>query len=300
MPYQLNSSRLFLTYPECPIKKEDALKLLIEKGLDIEEYIIAEELHQNGNKHLHAFLKLSTSFRTRDPKFFDLNAYHGNYQGCRSEKNVVKYCSKNEDYISNFDLNERLLKKNSHKKIYGLKLIQRQNSLAELVDENPELLFGYKRLKEDLNEYFRDKGDSRGQLPGYLPNTWGKVLPINLRVVKKRHYWIYSSGPNKGKTTNAKTWYKDYKSHIQCSDFSYWGLNGDEGLIILDEYNTAKLNWSTLNAMADGTMGYRVFQRGVIKLDDPLIVILSNKSINELYPNTNLFLYARFIEIELV
>jgi len=299
MPFQLNSSRLFLTYPECSIKKEDALKLLTEKGLGIEEYIIAEELHQNGNKHLHVFLKLSTSFRTRDQRFFDLNGFHGNYQGCRSEKNVIKYCSKEEDYISNFDLNERINKKASHKKIYGTKLIHRQNSLVELVDENPELLFGYKKLKEDLNEYFRDKGDTRATLGGYLPNSWGKILPINLPNIKRRHYWIYSSGPNKGKTTNAKEWCKNYKSHIQCSDFSYWGLNGDEGLLILDEYNTAKLNWSTLNSMADGTMGYRCFQRGVITLNNPLIVILSNSTISSLYPNTNLFLYERFIEIDL-
>jgi len=303
MPFQLNTSKLFLTYPECPLSKEEALECLESILPDsILEYIIAQEKHANGNYHIHVYLSLSTGYRTRNPGSLDLlsngNRYHGNYQGCRSEKNVIKYCSKEEDYISNFDLNSRLKNKSAHKKILGDALIKRQKSLVDVVNENPEMIFGYKRLKLDLEEYFHDLSDQRQQLPRSLPNGWGQILPTDLQG-KKRHYWIFSRGPNKGKTTTAKGWRKDYKCHIQCGDFTYWGINGQEELLVLDEYNSAKLKVSDLNSMADGTYDYRVFQGGVRGLEC-LIIILSNQPISSLYPNFNVFLYERFNEIELL
>lgn len=304
MPFQLNTTKLFLTYPQCNLTKTQALDCITNVLQDsILEYIIAQEEHRNGDLHIHMYLSLKESFRTRDPNSLDLlsngSRFHGNYQGCRSERNVIKYCSKEEDYISNFDLNARLKNKTAHKKVLGDALIKRQKSLVEAVKENPELLFGYKKLKQDLEEYFYDESDNRSELPRWLDNTWGKVLPTFIQR-KKRHYWIFSRGPNKGKTTNSKAWNKNYRSHIQCGDFTYWGINGYEELIILDEYNTAKLRVNELNSMADGTYGYRVFQRGVRKLDDPLIIVLSNQNISDLYPRYNMFLYERFIEIELV
>lgn len=304
MPFQLNTSKLFLTYPECNLEKQDVL-LLLQNILSetILEYIIAQEKHQNGNLHIHVFLSLSEPFRTRNAQALDLSfngvVFHGNYQGCRSEKNVIKYCSKEEDYIANFDLNSRLKKRESHKKIIGDALIKRQISLVEAVNNNPELLFGYKKLKTDLEEYFHDISDNRKELPPFLPNPWGILLSTGLQG-KRRHFWIFSRQPNKGKTTVAKTWNKDYLSHLQCGDFTYWGINGQEKLLLLDEFNTAKLSYSGINSMADGTYGYRVFQRGIQRLDDILIVIFSNQTISELYPNMNNLIYERFNEIELI
>lgn len=44
----------------------------------------------------------------RNHKLLDLandgipSTYHGNYQGVRCEKDVIKYCTKENDYISNW------------------------------------------------------------------------------------------------------------------------------------------------------------------------------------------------------
>ena len=51
--------------------------------------------------------------------------------------------------------------------------------------------------------------------------------------------------------------------------------------------------------MCDGTYPFRIFMGGTIELRNPLIIILSNQSILDLYPNMNALLYARFNEIEL-
>lgn len=301
MTFRLNSSQLFLTYPQCTLTKEKMLEELTEKVKPriIKDYIIAHELHANGDHHLHCYLKLDEKTNYRDPKCLDIGTYHGNYQGCRSSKNVMKYVTKAEDYISNLDVEEIIQKRNTKKRILGQKLISGQ-PLVKLIEEFPEYIFGYKKLKEDVNEYFKDKEDNRGSLPYFLPNPWGKVL-LSQKKAKRRHYWIFSRAPNKGKTTLfAEPLNKDYKCYIKAGDFSYWNIRGDEEAIILDEYNTPALKWSSLNSMADGNFEYRVFQGGVQPLKKPLIIILSNQSIVDLYPYMNNLLYERFIEFEIV
>lgn len=301
MSYQLNSKKLFLTYPQCSLSKQDAYtELLITFGYQpFSKYIIAHELHENGDDHLHVYLEFDEAIRTRNPKFADLRGFHGNYQGCRSMKNVIKYVSKGDDYISNIDVSEITGKKNSKREI-ALKIISENLEPHEILKEYPELIFGYKKLKEDIRQYRIDCGDDREDLPGWLPNPWGKVL-CSRGNRKRRHYWIYSRVPNMGKTTGfAKPMYKSYKCLLQAGDFTYWNVFGREQAIILDEYNSAKLGYASLNSMADGTFGYRVFLGGIITLKDPLIIILSNQPILEMYPHMNTLLYARFNEIELV
>jgi len=106
--YRLQAKQLFLTYAQCPIAKGQVLSQLRER-LDIDKYLIAEELHQDGNKHVHVYLKLQAKCDIRDPASLDLvsdeesgrSPYHGNYQGCRSPQAVMRYCLKEEDYITN-------------------------------------------------------------------------------------------------------------------------------------------------------------------------------------------------------
>lgn len=45
--FRLNSKQLFLTYPQCPMGKEEALLQVEAKlGIDPVEYLVAEEKHQ--------------------------------------------------------------------------------------------------------------------------------------------------------------------------------------------------------------------------------------------------------------
>lgn len=306
MPYRINSRQLFLTYPQCNISKEVASTLLLNllENYEVEEYIVAHELHQNGDDHLHAYFKLKNPVNRNDPHWADLHfddaSWHGNYQGCRSRKNVMKYCTKKEDYISNIDVEAVIAAKNVGKrKIIAEELINKKRPLVDIIEEYPELIFEYKRLKENIDIYWKDKEDERGSLPLFLPNPWGRVLFRN-KNGKKRHYWIFSRMPNLGKTYHfAQPLYKDYKVAMKSGDFTYWNLRGDENAIILDEYNSAQLKYNYINSMCDGSCEYRIFQGGVKRLINPLIIILSNQSIVDLYPNMNSLLYARFNEIEL-
>lgn len=298
--FQLNTKQLFLTYPQCPVDKNDMLKALQDllADLNILEYVVARELHANGDFHIHAYLKLGTAFRTTDPKRLDVLGYHGNYQGCRSIKNVVKYCTKADDFISNIDVGTLLASK-SNRRVIAEELVLKKRPLEEVVVEHPQLLFGYQKLKLDLMLLKADLASRKEDLPTWIPNPWGKVLPSRLKS-KRRHYWIYSDKPNLGKTFHfAKPLAEQYRAVICTGDLTYWNVEKDTQLLILDDFNAASLKFHQFNQLCDGTFAFRIFQRGTIVLDNYLVIVLSNFPISTLYPFRNDLLYARFKEIEL-
>lgn len=177
--------------------------------------------------------------------------------------------------------------------------------LQKAVKENDRELVPFKLLvRYNLEKRFDDirkfaEIDQRIDLPDWLPNPWGKLLNSAIKD-KKRHYWIYSRQPNLGKTYwFAKPLAEKYKVYLHVGNFTYWSCLRTDRAVVLDEYNTAALAWNTLNAMCDGTYQYRAIYSKPFTLDNPLIIILSNQSISDLYPHMNQFLYARFIEIEL-
>ena len=93
---------IFLTYPQCPIPPRcllDFLQDLLKDNLDC--CCISQELHQDGNQHLHAFVQLKEKIRLNKEQysyFFNLDyddpCYHPNTQAARNVKNVVNYVVK--------------------------------------------------------------------------------------------------------------------------------------------------------------------------------------------------------------
>ena len=75
---RIRSKGWFCTWPRCPMSKEAALELLSAR-FRLVKYVIAEELHADGQPHLHAFLQLASRTEFK-PAMFDLEEYHGNYQ----------------------------------------------------------------------------------------------------------------------------------------------------------------------------------------------------------------------------
>lgn len=103
----------FLTYPKCEVSPQSALEYLKAKDT-IHEYVIAQEEHQDGSHHLHAFIK--TDRVTWTPDRFDLPEHHGNYQVAKSWKAVQRYVTKGGNFISSIDT-ESALSKQSKKNL---------------------------------------------------------------------------------------------------------------------------------------------------------------------------------------
>ena len=77
----------------------------------VEEYVISTEKHGAGGEHKHVYLKLDERCDILDNRRLDLEdedgkVCHGNYQSCRSYRNVVGYIVK--DGMGNVATNKRL------------------------------------------------------------------------------------------------------------------------------------------------------------------------------------------------
>lgn len=90
-----------MTYPQCELTKEQIKDALVDHK--VQEYVIANEKHQDGNLHAHVFLKYKDRQTWSETKW-DIGTFHGNYQVAKSWKAVIDYVKKDGDYIANIDL----------------------------------------------------------------------------------------------------------------------------------------------------------------------------------------------------
>jgi len=56
--FRLNSSQVFFTYPQCPLEP-NIIYQHINRLNPVEKYIVAQEDHKEGGKHLHAYIKFA-------------------------------------------------------------------------------------------------------------------------------------------------------------------------------------------------------------------------------------------------
>lgn len=94
--FRLDTKFIFLTYPKCPIPREDMLRHLeLKLRRFTPTYIgISQELHADGTEHLHCLIQLTKRCCIRRCEFFDLLDYHPNVQAARDSLKVYEYISK--------------------------------------------------------------------------------------------------------------------------------------------------------------------------------------------------------------
>ena len=254
----------FCTWPKCAIPKEFALKLLEEHGL--KEYIVAEEKHEDGSPHLHAYLKLLKK-KKFNAKMFDLKdadgkEYHGNYQKVRDVLAVEKYVAKGKNYVSNIDIEAAEQHKSKLVKEDYLK------DPLELLEEGKINFF-------QLNNFIKNQ-DCYKMLLNRKSNRPLKPLE------KRRHFWIFGES-NTGKTERLwKAMDEIEGGWFQIPTNNDWkGYNGEKNLY-MDEYK-GQLTVQELNRICDG--GAKVNTKGgTTQLSWEVTVwICSNYSIENCY-----------------
>lgn len=276
-PKRLKAKGWFCTWPQCPLLKEEALKILDSK-FRIKEYVICEEKHEDGSPHLHAFIKLMDRVYFKADRF-DLEGYHGNYQVAKSFKAVIKYVTKDDNYISNIDVKAALDHKSKLKK-------------EDLLRDVDELLDEGKITPLQVASFYKNscvyKMLQKKRLPDEMPE-------------KKRHLWIY--GPsNTGKTTclREKMKEKGEENFFQIPTNNDWTGYSNQYYLYLDEFTGKELTVQQINRICDGGVKMNVKGATVQIRWDCQVIILSNKSIAECYPKEDPYildtLYNRFFE----
>lgn len=260
----------------------------------LEEWVICHEAHKEKGFHVHAFLKYFQKVQQSPTKWdfvHEGKTYHGHYVPAKCWRAVSQYCTKDGNYIANFDV-QRADKKKSCQRERNELLLTRD--LTELVREGEISLFQYPTMKAAKEAFMRDTAIvlPRAEEGSQLKNLWGKILL--LMPVKQRHYWIWSRKPSTGKTSFLRDlallhpvhWY-GYNEHFQ-------NIHCATQFVFLDEYSTAHLKVTQLNQMCDGTYPYPVKGENPVTLFSPTVLVCSNKPVEEVYPNQFLLVQARF------
>lgn len=227
--FELRSKAFFLTYPQCDVKPEEALEQLSgifnSIAYKIHEYVVAQERHEDGNFHIHAYIHVGIALHRKvASNFLDLGPYHPNIEAVRSMNKVIAYCAKDGNYITNVQrkvdicLVEAERKKRSESKLKIFKaLVEDGKNLCDLVMENNYLISGYAKLKQDVEQYRRDCIKAVA-----LPDCCG----------------IWLSGPARtGKTTVAETKFGPIFRKANNKWFDGWR---GEGLVLDDVDKTWK------------------------------------------------------------
>lgn len=263
----------FLTYPQTDLTMAVLLERLSDKEEEISEYLIAEETHKDGAKHLHAYVKFKHSgIRLSDaPSYFTVSDKSGNYQPCRSCKDVIRYCSKEGNYICSFDLNSYM---NGKAKL-SVETIKSKSARQALVDGDISIhaIKNYNLARSILCEPY-EHDDVRG-------------------------VWIWGDS-GVGKSRYARDTYPN--PYLKSQNKWFDGYEGQE-VILLDDFDQpGKCLGHYLKIWTDRYACTGEVKGAQVNLQHKVFVITSNYRISDIFDDDPVLLSAlerRFKVIEM-
>lgn len=145
--FRFNCKQVFLTYAQCSLPRETILDLLTESlSVSIVDYCIAQETHQDGNFHIHAYLLFDRPLNSRDARIFDIAGFHPNIERPRSVKAVLKYVQKDNNFLVSPGI-EELINKRTYKTILE-SASTAEEFLSQVADSFPrDYVLQYDKIK---------------------------------------------------------------------------------------------------------------------------------------------------------
>lgn len=284
--FYISQKTYFLTFPQCDLEKEYVLKFYLEK-FDPSVIIIAKEKHKDENNHIHVWLEFKSRITIRNSRYFDIDDFHCNIgkirkEECNNRKNAYNYLIKfdKNPIIYGIDLIE--LSKGIRKKIC-YDLIKKKKTLMDVIEEYPQELYFYNKLKNNLTLYNLDK----------------EKLPF---IFNRKCYWIY--GPSGvGKSYLVRLCFNNlYEKPLNI----WWdGYNGED-VVLIDDYDKSGLKLSYyLKIWGDNYRFNAEVKGGTIQPKYNILIITSNYSIRDLtYHDMGVEIYdaisRRFKEIHMI
>ncbi len=310
---QISGKKFFLTFPQCSVKPELALTRLIFKYPNLKWAIVAREKHSTTEGlHLHVVFWLNSMVRYRNVDQWDFIAgKHGNYQIAKNIVKVVKYVTKDNEYVAhNIDVQSWLLSKMTKKgaSFEAVAHLMRDGKSIEDIEElhpgmvcnNLQKLQRYKKFlvqkkrknaaKElekwktlnivALDQDFRTLGI-------WMNNNLGTSTP---RPFKMKQLWLWGCS-NLGKTSlimKLRKYFRIYMVPMDTKTLDDYEDNQYD-LIVLDEYKGQKsITW--MNGFVQGDF-FPIHRRYVstVKEKNLPVIVLSNYDISGAYGKVNMF-----------
>jgi Geminivirus Rep catalytic domain./RNA helicase. len=254
-----------LTYPKCPLTKEEVHALLEAKGRAIYGSVIARELHEDGSPHIHVYLLLESDYHCRSSSYWDLGGYHGNYQHAKSYAAVVQYIKKDKDYteFGDLDFAAKIVAKTTHAAYLGKRLMT--EPLLDVVSDHPELALRYEQLRRSKLAITQDQ----------LKNPPHETT---------RGTWIRGP-PGSGKTHSVHA----TESDLYCKAQNKWwdGYTGQKAVLMDDFDQQGECLAHHMKIWADKWPCQGETKGGHVPLTYDRLIVTSNFTIDQAFKNSD-------------
>lgn len=288
--FRVNALNVFLTYPKCPLPKEEVQELLLDKFKRIQWMVVAFERHQDGSPHIHVQIHFEMKVDFRTPDFADLIGYddqnneivyHGNYQPTRSIKSVGKYCTKESDFLLHGLTMEEFYQKIGKRNAFAAALHAEnyEAALAIIEGEAPrEFVLSGDRIRLNLKLKFNKNTKVYAPLftltPFNIPNELQQWID-SWQPTRTRCLCLI--GPSKlGKTAWARSIVQPHMYWKGLINIDDWDPNAK--LIIFDDFDWQYLPQPKimLTQAGDGTVTDRYRHKTNICVNMPAILLCND------------------------
>jgi len=247
-----------ITYPQCRLTKEHAGELL--KALpDVKHIVVAQEKHEDGNEHLHAYIHFETQ-KARPTEFFDLEGHHGNVQKCSEVKGWIQYLTKEDKqpWTFNFDVAACLKKKRATLSVARAATMSYDELRTKIRPQDLQRTIAGIQLDKLLTAKLEDLEKPCGIWIHGLPGI-GKSFDVR-RYCREKGLGLYDKPHNK--------WWDGYST---------------EEVVIMDDVHPSDRSWITkfLKTWADAYPFKAETKGGSIMIRPKWLIVTSNFEIHE-------------------
>ena len=215
--FMLRARHLFLTYPKNDGNKNKLLEMLLSKleNKGVLYAVCAEEKHEDGSPHLHAYVHLKDQTNFKNPNCLDFNGKHGDYSKAFCPKKSREYVMKDNNYVEfgEYKETEELRKINREINRQEKNKLILETDTVKLVDDGTialtqiQLVEKSKSLYQQLNH------------------------PASEKIIQRECIWVYGK-PGTGKST----WVRSIEESLYEKPQNKWWCNyKHQPAIILDD-----------------------------------------------------------------
>ena len=301
MSFSINTKQLFLTYPQCPLSRQELQDSLKQKLMQrYEASVICQEQHEpteddnNTGLHLHAYVLLKSAYHLRNNRFFDITkddqVYHPNIQSVKSKPSVIRYITKSDMEIlqDNFDV-ESYIESTEKKQAYGFiqasKAIKEGKTIKELDELFPHFVMNHKRKIEEYIQ-LQHKFKREKVYPQFVPFAldedparakYAKFVNLKMTVGHKKNLWVHGltqtgkstlllGEDNEPQIEHLSKYFRCYRWNTTEEKQSSDILEAD--FIVIDEFK-GQIHIGDLIQLLDQKTGYKVPIKGLSAVELP-------------------------------
>ncbi len=307
--FRLNAKNLYLTYPQCDEDPSVVISQCLGYwGDDLEWVVCGQELHMDGNYHLHIAISLKKRVDYRSPDCLDwIVGKHGDYRVMKNKSKCLKYVTKEGVFEEHgIDVMAYLEAHKTHKSVQSVEVAQGVMNKETLVSLNVRFP-GFFLMNLPKIQTYQSWFEVTQSLDSGSLTELPLINPLGLTVDEmKLHIWIgknlhgrpdrrfgtkqlYLLGSTGlGKTSLLMTLAKHYRIFWMPMEEDFYDTYQDElyDLIVLDDFKAQK-KIQFLNRFVQGSPEpLRIKGGQVMKRKNLPVIVTSNYRLEDCYHNT--------------